>query len=60
MSKQIALKWFKQTRYDLEMAEKNISIKGYDVSAFLAHQAVEKLLKAILVLKAKKYPGFTI
>jgi len=56
MSKKIALKWFKQARHDLEMAEKNISIGGYDVSAFLAHQAVEKLLKAIFVLEGEKIP----
>jgi HEPN domain-containing protein len=56
MSKQTALKWFKQACHDLEMAEKNISIEGYDISAFLAHQAVEKLLKAIFVMEDKKIP----
>jgi HEPN domain-containing protein len=29
------------------MAERNISIGGYDVAAFLAHRAVEKLLQSI-------------
>jgi len=38
------------------MAERNLSIEGYDVSAFLAHQAVEKLLKSILILEAKAFP----
>jgi HEPN domain-containing protein len=42
--------------HDLEMAEKNISIGGYDVSAFLAHQSVEKLLKAIFAVEGKKIP----
>jgi len=28
MSKEIALKWYKQALHDLQMAEKNISIKG--------------------------------
>jgi HEPN domain-containing protein len=39
------LKWLKRT-----------SIGAYDISAFLAHQAVEKLLKAIFVLEGKKIP----
>jgi len=38
------------------MAEKNISIKGYDITAFLCHQAVEKLFKALLALQGKKIP----
>lgn len=38
------------------MAEKNIAIGGYDVSAFLAHQAVEKLLKCIFILEKKEVP----
>jgi len=56
MTKKIALKWFKQALHDLEMAEKNIAIGGYDVSAFLAHQSVEKLLKAIFAIKGRKVP----
>ena len=31
-------------------------IGGYDVSAFLAHQSVEKLLKAIFAVKGRKIP----
>ncbi len=56
MSKETATKWFKQARHDLEMADKNIGIKGYDIAAFLAHQAVEKLLKCILILQGKEVP----
>ena len=56
MTKKIALKWFKQAKHDLEMAEKIISIEGYDVSAFLAHQSIEKLFKAIFALKGRKIP----
>jgi HEPN domain-containing protein len=56
MSKKIAVKWFKQTLHDLQMAERNIEIEGYDVSAFLAHQAVEKLIKSIFAIKGKKMP----
>ena len=55
MSK-IALKWLKQALHDLEMSEKNITIGGYDVAAFLAHQAVEKLLKAIFIINGKEFP----
>jgi HEPN domain-containing protein len=56
MNKIIAIKWFKQAKHDLEMAERNIGIMGYDVAAFLSHQAVEKLLKSIFVLEGKKVP----
>jgi HEPN domain-containing protein len=56
MDKKIAFKWFKQALHDLEMAERNIEIEGYDVAAFLAHQAVEKLLKSIFALEGKAIP----
>lgn len=56
MTKKTAFKWLKQALHDLEMAEKNISIGGYDVSAFLAHQSIEKLLKAIFAINGKKIP----
>lgn len=56
MSKETAKKWFRQALHDLEMAERNIGIEGYDVAAFLAHQAVEKLLKCILILEKKEMP----
>jgi len=55
MNREIAKKWFKQAQHDLEMAEKNMGIEGYDIASFLAHQAVEKLLKAILRWKATKF-----
>src|SRR4030042_4649009 len=56
MTEKIALKWLKQALHDLEMAEKNIAISGYDIAAFLAHQSVEKLLKAIFAIKGRKVP----
>lgn len=56
MKEKIALKWLKQALHDLEMAEKNIAIGGYDVSAFLSHQSIEKLFKAIFALRGKKIP----
>jgi HEPN domain-containing protein len=56
VSREIALKWFRQAEHDLLMAERNISIEAYDVSAFLAHQAVEKALKSIFCLQGKSLP----
>ena len=49
-----AKKWLKQAVHDLEIARKNISIEGYDIAAFLAHQSVEKLLKSIIIIKKNK------
>lgn len=51
-----ARKWLKQAKHDLIMAKRNIKIEGYDVSAFLAHQAVEKLLKSLIILNKNKLP----
>lgn len=56
MTRKIAKKWLKQAMHELDMAEKNISLGGYDIAAFLCHQAVEKLLKAIFASKGKKIP----
>ena len=56
MNKEIGKKWIKQALHDLEMAEKNIDIGGYDSAAFLAHQSVEKLLKSIFAFQLKKIP----
>jgi len=56
MTRKIALKWLKQALHDLDMAERNIAIGGYDVSAYLAHQSVEKLLKAIFAIQGEKVP----
>jgi len=53
---QIAQRWYRQAVHDLEMARRNLAIEGYDVAAFLAHQAVEKLLKAAFVLEGKPIP----
>jgi len=56
MTRESAKKWYRQALHDLEMAEKNIEIGGYDVSAFLCHQCVEKLLKAGFILERKPVP----
>ena len=36
----------KQAERDLENARKNIGVEAYELAAFVAHQAVEKALKA--------------
>ncbi len=56
MNELTAKKWLKQAIHDLDIAEKNIAIEGYDIAAFLSHQAVEKLLKALFILQGKKPP----
>jgi HEPN domain-containing protein len=56
VNKEIAIKWLKQAQHDLKIAEKNIDIEGYDTAAFLAHQAVEKLFKAIFAIQGKPIP----
>lgn len=52
----IARKWIDQALHDLHMAEKNLTIQGYDIAAFLSHQAVEKLLKGIIAMKGERIP----
>lgn len=54
--KEASRKWILQSLHDKEMAEKNCSIEGYDVAAFLAHQVVEKLLKGIYLIEGRKSP----
>jgi len=56
MNRAVAVKWLAQAMHDLEMAEKNIGIGGYDIAAFLAHQAVEKLLKALVAAQGRAVP----
>ena len=49
MNKNTAIKWLKQALHDLDLAQKNLGIEGYDIAAFLSHQSVEKLLKALII-----------
>ncbi len=48
-----AERWLLQGRRDLENARKIIGIAAYEVAAFLAHQAAEKLLKAAWIEKKR-------
>jgi len=47
------LLWWKQACFDLESAKYNLDGRRYDVAAFLAHQCVEKALKAMHLYKSK-------
>ena len=40
----------------MEMARRNLTVEGCDVAAFLAHQVVEKLLKAAFALEGRPVP----
>jgi len=42
---EIGDRWIKQAVHDLQIAEKNLSIGGFDSAAFYSHQSVEKLSK---------------
>ena len=56
MKSVIAKKWVLQALHDLQMAERNLAIDGYDIAAFLSHQAIEKLLKALFIMAEKPIP----
>ena len=47
-------KWIRIAKDDLESAESNFENEKFYVCAFLAQQAAEKALKAVLLRKAKK------
>lgn len=48
--------WVQQAEIDLESAEKNFNQQTYYVCAFLCQQAVEKLMKALIMVKTKNAP----
>jgi HEPN domain-containing protein len=48
-----------QARRDLRNARRNIGIEAYEVAAFLAHQAVEKYLKAAWIETKRARPPAT-
>jgi len=49
-------RWFKSGKEDLRKAKDNLEIGNYDLTSFLCQQAVEKILKAILIKKTNKFP----
>lgn len=49
-----ALKWLAKAGKDLTAAKITIKQNLFDVAAFLSHQAAEKALKALYILKFKR------
>ncbi len=54
-----AERMIKQAERDVLNARKNIEIEAYEVSAFLAEQAVEKFLKAVWIIFRSELPPHT-
>jgi len=48
--------WVQQAELDLQAAEINLNQKLYYVCAFLCHQAIEKMMKAVFMSKNKQAP----
>ena len=46
--------WFRKAEKDLKAAKINLKQGLFDVSAFLSHQAAEKALKALYILRFKR------
>ena len=53
---EIGERWIRQAVHDLQIAEKNLSIGGYDSAAFYSHQSVEKLLKGLISVSGRSIP----
>ena len=53
---EIGDRWIKQAVHDLQIAEKNLSIAGFDSAAFYSHQSVEKLLKGLISVSGRSIP----
>jgi len=53
MEKEIEI-WIIQAQRDLKSAKNSFKSKDYYISAFLSHQVVEKLLKAVYIQKFQK------
>jgi HEPN domain-containing protein len=47
-------KWIKKAERDLNAAKINLHEGLFDIAAFLSHQAAEKALKALYILKFKR------
>lgn len=50
------LDWWREAGHNLRQAAKNIEIEEYSVAAFLCHQAAEKALKALYMVKRSQLP----
>jgi len=55
MKKEV-LNWLKQAEYNLEKAEILFGSEAFDGAVFFYHQAVEKALKALFMIKFREIP----
>ncbi|MBN1165911.1 MAG: HEPN domain-containing protein [Methanospirillaceae archaeon] len=53
---EIGDRWIKQAVHDLQIAEKNLTIGGFDSAAFYSHQSVEKLPKGLISMSGHSIP----
>ncbi|MCS7098357.1 MAG: HEPN domain-containing protein [Candidatus Methanomethyliaceae archaeon] len=56
MIREEALDWWNEAKHNIRRARKNYEIEEYSVAAFLCHQAAEKALKALYIIKKEKLP----
>jgi len=52
--------WFRQGEYDLSHAKKSLEFGDYEWACFAAHQAVEKVLKAVYQKNNRSVRGHSI
>ncbi|HEQ60679.1 MAG TPA: HEPN domain-containing protein, partial [Firmicutes bacterium] len=53
---QAAAKWMEQARYDLDTARAMLASERYLYVLFCCQQAVEKAMKAIILLRTGQFP----
>lgn len=51
--------WTESSEYDFETAKAMLKAKRYNYCIFMCHQAVEKLLKALIIFLNKEFPPKT-
>lgn len=56
MIREEALDWWSEAKHNIRQARRNFEIEEYSVSAFLCHQASEKALKALYIVKKLRLP----
>jgi len=56
MIREEALDWWNEAKHNIRQAKRNFEIGEYSVSAFLCHQASEKALKALYIVKKSRLP----
>ncbi|MEM0232159.1 MAG: HEPN domain-containing protein [Candidatus Methanomethylicaceae archaeon] len=56
MIREEALDWWNEAKHNIRQARRNFEIGEYSVAAFLCHQASEKALKALYIIKKSRFP----